>query len=140
MMAGQARYRFRHQRKKSHMIRVLVVDNHEHVRTGLAVFLASFDDIQPIGQAASGRDAIAQAAKLKPEVILMDIDLPEIDGIKATEQIIKEQPDIQIVLMSSFQSKETILRALEAGAARYLQKDTATDEIATVIREVYNLG
>ena len=116
------------------MIRVLIADDHAIVRSGLTELVASADDLDLVGQAEDGTEAVALAAKLAPDVILMDIAMPELDGIAATRAILEDNPSIQVVALTSFSDRERILAALEAGAIGYLLKDATPDELLAGIR------
>lgn len=115
-------------------IRVLVVDNHKVVRSGLRTFLSVTDDLEVVGEAANGREAIAQVIALKPDVVLMDLMMPEMDGPTATAHIRRDHPDVQIVALTSFDDESLARRALDAGAIGYLFKDADEDELITAIR------
>jgi NarL family two-component system response regulator LiaR len=123
--------------KSSQPIRVMVVDDHTMVRHGLATFLKVFDDLQLAGEAESGETAIQLCAELMPDVILMDMVLPLMDGATATRAIRQQFPQIQIVALTSFKEGELIKKALEAGAIGYLLKDVSADELARAIRSAH---
>lgn len=116
------------------MIRVLIADDHAIVRHGLAELANSADDLVLVGQAEDGKQAVALAAELAPDVILMDIAMPVLDGISATRAILERNPAVQIVALTSFSDQERILAALEAGAIGYLLKDATPDELLAGIR------
>jgi DNA-binding NarL/FixJ family response regulator len=115
-------------------IRVLVVDDHPVVRAGLCGMLAVADDLQVVGEAANGRDAVAEAERLQPDVILMDLRLPEMDGADATARIHAAHPAIRILVVTTYDTDRDILRAVEAGAAGYLLKDTPMADLAEAVR------
>jgi NarL family two-component system response regulator LiaR len=121
----------------SQPIRVMVVDDHTMVRHGLATFLKVFDDLQLAGEAESGETAIQLCAEVMPDVILMDMVLPLMDGATATRAIRKQFPQIQIIALTSFKEGELIKKALEAGAIGYLLKDVSADELARAIRSAH---
>jgi two-component system, NarL family, response regulator LiaR len=123
--------------KMLHPIRVMLVDDHTMVRHGLATFLKVFDDLQLVGEADNGEAAIELCAKILPDVILMDIVLPKMDGVTAIRAIRKQHPKIQIIALSSFKEGNTIKNALEAGAIGYLLKDISADDLAQAIRAAY---
>jgi NarL family two-component system response regulator LiaR len=123
--------------KSSQPIRVMVVDDHTMVRHGLATFLKVFDDLQLAGEAESGETAIQLCAQVMPDVILMDMVLPLMDGATATRAIRKQFPQIQIIALTSFKEGELIKKALEAGAIGYLLKDVSADDLAKAIRSAY---
>jgi DNA-binding NarL/FixJ family response regulator len=117
-------------------IKVLIVDDQTLVRQGLSVLLASEGDIEIVGEAANGHEACSMAAQLNPAVILMDIRMPGLDGVSATAQILKEQPHIKVIVLTTFDDDEYLLGALRAGACGYLLKDTPFEELAESIRVV----
>jgi two-component system, NarL family, response regulator LiaR len=121
-------------------IRVMVVDDHVMVRRGLVILLDTFDDMLLVGEAASGNEAVRLCHELKPHVILMDIVMPDMDGITAIGIIHQMYPDVQIIALSTFQGEEIIDRALSAGAVTYLMKDVMGDEIARAVRDAYRGG
>lgn len=116
-------------------IRVLVVDDHQVVRAGLRAFLDLLDDIEVVGEASDGSEGLALARRLGPDVVLMDLLMPRMDGITAIGRIREELPDVEVVAMTSFIEEEKVTAALEAGAAGYLLKDAAADEVASAIRD-----
>ena len=118
-------------------IRVLVVDDHAVVRRGLRGFLELQDDIVVIGDAADGAEAIARSADLRPDVILMDVLMPTLDGIAATAAIKGAQPEVEIVALTSFIEEARVVAALEAGATGYLLKDASDREVADAVRAAY---
>lgn len=121
----------------SESIRVMLVDDHAMVRRGLATFLTIYDDLELAGEAESGEAAIELCAKVLPDVILMDMSLPEMDGA-ATTQIIRQQfPKIQVIALTSFKEGKIIKQALEVGAIGYLLKDISADDLAWAIRAAY---
>ena len=118
-------------------IRVLVVDDHTMVRRGLATFLKAFDDLELAGEAESGEAAIQLCAQTMPDVVLMDMLLPEMDGAAATRLIRQRFPQIQVIALTSFKEGALIKDALEAGAIGYLLKDVSADELARAIRAAH---
>jgi DNA-binding NarL/FixJ family response regulator len=116
-------------------IRVLIVDDHQVVRAGLRVFLDLLDDIEVVGEASDGSEGVAMARRLAPDVVLMDLLMPRMDGITAIGRIREELPDVEVIAMTSFIEEEKVTAALEAGAAGYLLKDAAADEVAAAIRD-----
>lgn len=118
-------------------IRVLLVDDHAVVRQGLKVFFDLQDDIDVVGEAGDGAQAIAQARKLTPDVILMDLLMPAVDGVTAIGAIKKEFPGIEIVAVTSFIEEEKVTSALEAGATGYLLKDAEAEEVAAAVRAAH---
>jgi two-component system, NarL family, response regulator LiaR len=121
----------------SSRIRVLVVDDHTLVRRGLATFLKVFDDLELAGEAASGQAAIELCAQLKPDVVLMDMVMPDMDGATATRLIRKQSPLIQVLALTSFKEEILVQSALQAGAIGYLLKDVSADELAQAIRAAH---
>ncbi len=118
-------------------IRVLIVDDHAMVRSGIRMFLMAFDDLELAGEAANGQDAVRAAGQYKPDVILMDLIMPVLDGIRATEQIRKLYPQVKVIALTSFTDPKLVQEALEAGVAGYLFKNTSAAELASAIRAAY---
>jgi DNA-binding NarL/FixJ family response regulator len=116
------------------MIQVMLVEDHKVVRAGLEELLAGTADIEVVGIAANGLEATELAAELAPDVILMDISMPELDGIEATRRIVAKDSGARIVILTSFSDRERILEALDAGAIGYLLKDAEPDELFRGIR------
>lgn len=119
------------------MIRVLIVDDQELVRQGLSGLLATQPDLQIVGEASTGKQAIAQVEALHPDIILMDIRMPEMDGVVATREICQRFSDCKILILTTFDDHEYVSQALQFGAKGYLLKDTPVDDIAIAIRSVY---
>lgn len=115
-------------------IRVLLVDDHAVVRSGLATFLMVFDDLEFVGEASDGREAVQKCAELQPDVVLMDLMMPEMDGATATKAIRSRWPAIQVVALSSFKEDDLVQGALRAGAIGYLLKNTSANDLAAAIR------
>ncbi len=115
-------------------IRVLLVDDHAMVRRGMRDFLSLHDDLEVVGEAADGTAAIEGAAALRPDVVVMDLLMPGVDGIDATARIKAAHPDMEIVAITSFVEEARIVAALEAGASGFLLKDAGADELAAAIR------
>lgn len=116
------------------MIRVLLVDDHEMVRLGVSSYLSIQDDIEVIGEAENGKIGYQKALALRPDVILMDLVMEEMDGIESTKLILKEWPEAKILIVTSFIDDEKVYPAIEAGAAGYLLKTSTAHEIADAIR------
>ena len=116
---------------------MLLVDDHTVVRRGLRTFFDLTDDIQVIGEAADGEQAIAEALRLKPDVILMDLMMPRTDGLTAIAAIKQAQPEIEIVAVTSFIEEDKVTAALEAGATGYLLKDAEAEEVAAAVRAAF---
>jgi two-component system, NarL family, response regulator LiaR len=121
----------------SQPIRVMLVDDHTMVRRGLATFLRVFDDLQLVGEADSGEAAIQLCSDVLPDVILMDMALPKMDGAAATRAIRRQFPQVQIMILSSFKEGTLIKKALEAGAIGYLLKDVSADDLVRAIRAAH---
>jgi len=120
------------------VIRVMIVDDHSMVRQGLKDFLDSFTDFELIGEASNGLEAVSLSKQITPDVILMDLIMPEMDGINATRQITKDQPAVKIIALTTFQDEELIQSVLEAGAISYLQKNINIQELGNVIRKAFD--
>ncbi|MCB0167761.1 MAG: response regulator transcription factor [Anaerolineae bacterium] len=118
-------------------IKVLVVDDHLIVRRGIRALLATEANIEVVGEATNGKEAIAQTESLRPDVILMDLVMPEMDGIEAIGHITGRNPQARIVVLTSFATDEKVFPAIKAGALGYLLKDSAPDELVQAIRQVY---
>jgi NarL family two-component system response regulator LiaR len=119
---------------KNSPITVLVVDDHTVVRRGLVALLDTEPDLHVVGEAANGLEAIEQAEALKPQVILMDLVMPRLDGVEATARILARQPAAQILVLTSFGSDAKLFPAVKAGAVGYLLKDTSPEELVKAIR------
>jgi len=118
-------------------VRIVIVDDHGIVRDGLTVLLDSQDQMKVVGAAASGRQAVLEATRLRPDVMVMDLTLPELSGIDATERILALFPQIRVVILSSCRSSEHVFRALRAGARGYVVKQAAGAELVRAIRAVF---
>jgi DNA-binding NarL/FixJ family response regulator len=116
------------------MIRILIADDQELVRTGFRVILEAEGDIEVVAEAQNGHEAVRQAALARPEVVLMDIRMPELDGLAATEQILRQQDPPTIVVLTTFDQNEYIYRALRAGAAGFLLKDAPSSRLIAAVR------
>lgn len=117
-------------------IRVLVVDDHFVVRAGVCALLADVADIAVVGEAGDGRQAVEEARRCNPQVILMDLRLPEIDGVEATRQILATQPEVGIVVLTSADAEAEVLSAVKAGALGYLAKTSRKEEFLEAIRRI----
>ena len=118
-------------------IRVMLVDDHTMVRRGLATFLKAFDDLELAGEAENGQAAIQLCAKLQPDVILMDMVMPDMNGAAATRAVRQQFPNVQVIALTSFKEEELVKSALEAGAIGYLLKDVSADELVRAIRSAH---
>ena len=123
--------------QKSEPIRVMLVDDHDMVRRGLATFLQVNADLELVGEARDGAEAMAVCKRVKPDVILMDLVMPEMDGAEATRAILKNWPDVKIIALTSFQEKDLIHEALREGATGYLLKNVTVDELAAAVRSAH---
>jgi NarL family two-component system response regulator LiaR len=121
----------------SQPIRVMLVDDHTMVRRGLVTFLKVFDDLELAGEAESGEAAIKLCAEILPDVILMDMVMPDMDGAAATRTIRQQFPQVQVIALTSFKQGDLVKNALEAGAIGYLLKDVSADELAHAIRAAH---
>jgi len=122
---------------ESNPIRVMLVDDHAVVRSGLGAFLLAFDDLELVGEAGSGEEAVRLCDQVQPEVVLMDLVMPGMDGAEATRAIRERCPQIQVIALTSFKEKELVQGALVAGAIGYLLKNVSADELADAIRAAH---
>jgi len=118
-------------------IRVMIVDDHAVVRSGLAAFLMVFDDLELVAEAGSGEEALRLCEREAPDVVLMDLVMPEMDGAAATKAIREQCPQVQVVALTSFREEELVQGALKAGAISYLLKNVKADELAEAIRAAH---
>lgn len=118
-----------------HTIQVMLVDDHNVVRSGLATFLRAYDDLELIGEAKNGMEALNLCHQKQPDVILMDLMMPEMDGIAATRAILADYPDIKIIAMTSFEDEQLVHGVLAAGAISYLLKNVTSEDLSKAIRE-----
>jgi DNA-binding NarL/FixJ family response regulator len=116
------------------VIRVLLADDHGVIRDGLGRLIAALDDIELVGAAADGAQAVKLSAELAPDVVVMDLDMPGVDGIEATRRVLEDRPSTAVLVLTSFSDRPRILGAIEAGACGYLLKDAASEEVAEGIR------
>lgn len=119
------------------MIRILLVDDQHIIRQGLRSMLESNDDMEVIGEAENGQKALLEIAKLQPDLVLMDIRMPVMDGVAATQAIAKQYPETKVLVLTTFDDDDYVQRAMRLGAKGYLLKDTEPDELALAIRSVY---
>lgn len=119
-------------------IRILIVDDYEVVRRGLAVVLADHPDFMLVGEASNGLEAVDQCARLSPDIVLMDLLMPKMDGFQATRIIRASCPDIHVIALSSSSDPARVTSAIQAGATSYLVKNIASEELATAIRAAYD--
>lgn len=118
-------------------IRILIVDDHSIVRKGIRALLTTERDLEVIGEVGNGMEAVAQAKTLRPDVILMDLVMPKMDGIEATRQITTQQPGARVLVLTSFAADDKVFPAIKAGALGYLLKDSGPDELVQAIHQVY---
>jgi len=123
--------------KNNKPIRVMIVDDHAVVRSGLNAFLSSYDDLEMAGAVRSGEEAIQLCEEIRPDVILMDLIMPDMDGATVTKTIRQKYPEIQVIILTSFKDEALVQKAIRAGAIGYLLKDVQADEIAEAIRLSY---
>lgn len=120
------------------MIRVLVADDHPIVRKGMVTVIDMTEGMRVVGEAKDGLEAVAQAAALQPDVIVMDLVMPRMEGVQAISEICRAYPSARILVLTSFAQDEKIIAAIKAGAAGYMLKDSMPDEVMQAIRDVYN--
>jgi DNA-binding NarL/FixJ family response regulator len=118
------------------MIRVLVADDQRVVREGLAMLVGLLDDVEIVGTAADGAEAVRMARETRPDVVLMDLRMPELDGSAATRRIRDELPETQVLVLTTYADDDSLVPALQAGARGYLTKDSSAEEIEQAIRAV----
>lgn len=118
-------------------IRVMIVDDHAVVRSGLAAFFAIYTDLTLVGEAENGEEALVRCGFLKPDVILMDLVMPKMDGVSATRQIKESFPEVKIIALTSFQEDDLVKGALQAGAIGYLMKNVTARELVAAIRSAH---
>ena len=119
-------------------IRVLAVDDHPLIRAGVVAFLATEPDVQVVAEAANGEEALEQYRELRPDIVLMDLSMPVMDGLSATSAILDEFPDARVIVLTTYDGDEDIHRALDAGARGYLVKDMMAADVLNVIRTVHS--
>ncbi|MGG3915226.1 response regulator [Rossellomorea vietnamensis] len=120
------------------MIKVVFVDDHEMVRIGVSSYLSAQADIDVVGEASDGKEGVQLALELRPDIILMDLVMKEMDGIQATKEIIQDWPDAKIIIVTSFLDDDKVYPALEAGAVSYMLKTSKASEIAEAVRKTHN--
>jgi len=118
-------------------IRVMLVDDHDMVRRGLAAFLQIKADLELVAEASNGQEAVAVCERVQPDVILMDLVMPEMDGTEATQIIRQRWPQVQVIALTSFQERKLVQGALQAGAISYLLKNVSVDDLTAAIRAAY---
>ncbi len=121
----------------SNLIRVFVVDDHSIVRAGIKAILELIPDIEMVGEASNGAEAVERVAETQPDVVLMDLVMPEVDGIEAIRQIKARHPQVRILVLTTFAGEDKVFPAIQAGALGYQLKDSDPDELVSAIRQVY---
>ena len=121
----------------SRPIKVMIVDDHAVVRSGLSAFLLAYDDLEHVGDAAGGAEAVSQCMSLRPDVVLMDLVMPDVDGAEATRRIKEACPEVQVIALTSYKEDDLVQGALKAGALSYLLKNVTADELADAIRKAH---
>ena len=119
-------------------IRVLLADDHHLFREGLRALLVSAADLEVVGEAGDGNEVVAKAAEVRPDVILMDLQLPGLNGVEATRRILASQPEVSVLVLTMFEDTDTVLAAMRAGARGYLLKDTHEEALLRSVRAVAN--
>ena len=115
-------------------VRVMIVDDHAVVRSGLSAFIMAYDDLEFVGEAGGGGEAVQKCLELRPDVILMDLVMPEVDGAQATRMIRESCPHVQVIALTSYKEEDLVQAALKAGAISYLLKNVSAAELAQAIR------
>ncbi len=118
------------------MIKVLLADDQTLIRQGIRLLLEIEPDIEVVGQAANGKEVLDQVDALHPEVVLMDVRMPEMDGVEATRELARRFPDVKVIILTTFEDDETVFEGLKAGARGYLLKDISSEEMAAAVRKV----
>ena len=118
------------------MIRVLLADDHAILRAGIRALLAAYSDIQVVGEASNGAEALARANELKPDVVVMDVAMPEVNGLVATRQILEMHPNIKVVILTQYDNKEYVLPLLKMGASGYVLKQAVDTDLVLALRTV----
>lgn len=119
-------------------IRVMIVDDHAVVRSGLGAFLLAYDDLELVGEAGNGQEALRLCENVRPDVVLMDLVMPEMDGAATTEAIRQQHPDIEVIALTSFPEEDLVQKALKAGAISYLLKNVSSTDLANAIRDAHH--
>jgi NarL family two-component system response regulator LiaR len=125
------------EKEEQPIIKIVVVDDHAVVRSGLSKFLLVYPDLELVGEAESGAEAVQLCATHRPDVVLMDLKMPDMDGVAATRQILQQWPQIKVIALTSFAEQNLVQGALQAGAIGYLQKNVTGVELAAAIRSAY---
>ncbi|MGG3193342.1 response regulator [Priestia aryabhattai] len=119
-------------------IKILIADDHHVVRKGLVFFLQTQPDLEIVGEASNGEEAVKLATSLEPHIVLMDLSMPVLDGIEATKELKKQAPHVQVMILTSFSDQDHVIPALEAGASGYQLKESDPDELVAAIRKLMN--
>ena len=122
---------------KAHTIRVLIVDDHEIMRTGIAYSLTVYPDMELVGEASSGQEALKLCRETQPDVVLVDMVMPGMDGVQTTQAIRKQHPQVQVLALTSFHDRERVQQVMQAGATGFLVKGVSAGELAEAIRVAY---
>jgi len=122
---------------KEDKIRLMVVDDHRVVRSGVKALIETEECLEVVGEATDGREAVTKAIALQPDLVLMDLVMPEMDGVEATRRITDEMSDLEILILTSFSEEERIIQAIKSGASGYLIKDASPDELVSAIKDTY---
>jgi len=122
---------------KEDKIRLMVVDDHGVVRSGVKALIETEEGLEVIGEATDGREAVTKAKTMEPDLVLMDLVMPEMDGVEATRRITQEGIDLEILILTSFSEEERIIQAIKAGASGYLIKDASPRELVSAIKDTY---
>jgi NarL family two-component system response regulator LiaR len=122
---------------QSPTIRVLLADDNDTLLSGLEVVLEMFDDLQLVGEASTGIEAVELCEQLQPDVVLMDLVMPDMDGVAATEIIRQKYPSIRVIALTSFDDEKLVQSAIKAGVSDYILKNVSIDQLATAIRDAY---
>lgn len=118
-------------------IKVLVVDDHAMLRDGVRALLDNYDDVEIVGEASEGKEAVEKTEELSPDVVVMDIVMPGMDGLEATRRISKKYPDVKVLILTQYENREYILSSIKAGATGYLPKRALGSELVSAIRAMY---
>src|SRR5437868_12358669 len=118
----------------------MVVDDHPIVRQGLVSVLSDEEDLEVVGEASSGRQAVGLASRLRPDVVLLDLEMPDVDGVEAIPQLLAARPGLGVLVFTAYDTDERVLGAVRAGARGYLLKGASADEIARAVRTINNGG
>ena len=121
----------------SEPIKVLIVDDHALLRREVKELLEIYEEVQVVGEAGDGKEAITKVDELTPDIILMDIRMPQMDGIEATKLIKEKHPELNILVFSMYEDAEHVLKAINAGASGYIQKDVPIDKLVNAIKQVH---